>query len=88
MDENTGKSPLVYKSKKAWLESEIGRTLNSVQSFMDEAQTEKLQNGDFLCKHHKLSMRLIHGKTILGADNCILFSTLTLFVLVFICRYA
>jgi hypothetical protein len=45
---------------------------------MDETQTEKLHNGDFLHKHQKLIMQLIHGEIMLGINICILFSSYTL----------
>jgi hypothetical protein len=45
---------------------------------MEETQTEKLHNGDFMCKHQKLTILLIHGEIMLGIDICILFSSYTL----------
>jgi hypothetical protein len=79
MREITGKNSLKFKSKKSWVEAEIGRTLDSIQSYMEETQTVKLHNnGDFMRKHQKLIMRLIHGEIMLGINICILFSSYTL----------
>jgi hypothetical protein len=78
MREITGKNSEKFKSKKAWVEAEIGRTLGSIQNYMDKTQKEKLHNGDFLCKHQKLIMLLIHGEIMLGINICILFSSYTL----------
>jgi hypothetical protein len=55
----TGKNSLKFNSKKSWVEVEIGRTLDSIQSYMEETQTEKLHKGDFMRKHQKLIMWLI-----------------------------
>jgi hypothetical protein len=48
MRENTGKNSLKFKSENFWVEAEIGRTLDNIQSYMEETQTEKLHNGDFM----------------------------------------
>jgi hypothetical protein len=53
----------------AWIEAEIGRTLDGIKNFMEETQTEKEQKGDFLRKHQKLIMWLTHSEFILGADT-------------------
>jgi hypothetical protein len=53
MREIIGKNSLKFKSKKSWVEAEIGRTLDSIQSYMEETQMEKLHNGDFMRKHQK-----------------------------------
>ena len=79
MREITGKNSLKFKSEKSWVEAEIGRTLDSIQSYMEETQTVTLHNnGDFMRKHQKLIMRLIHGEIMLGINICILFSSYTL----------
>jgi hypothetical protein len=84
MREITGMNPLKFKSKNSWVEAEIGRTLDSLQNYMDKTQTEKLHNGDFLRKHQKLIMQLIHGEIMLGINVCILFSSYTLSLCIFL----
>jgi hypothetical protein len=77
MREITRKNSLKFKPKKSWVEAEIGRTLDSIQSYMEETQMEELHNGDFMCKCQKLIMRLIHGEIMLGINICILLSSYT-----------
>ncbi len=62
MDEIRGKCPVKFKSKKAWLEQEIGNLLGYIENFMDKTRKEKEQNGDYLHKNHKLLMRLTQGE--------------------------
>ena len=66
MDEIEGKCPLRFQTEKLWLEQEIEMVLDSVENIMDETRKEKEQNGDYLRKHHKLSMRLTHGEILSG----------------------
>ncbi len=69
MDEIGGKCPLKSQSKKAWLEQEIGSVLNFIENFMDKTCREKEQNGDYLCKNHKLLMQLTHSEIMPGQYN-------------------
>ena len=75
MREIIGKNSLKFKSKKSWVEAEIGRTLDSIQSYMEETQMEKLHNSGFMRNHQKSIMQLIHGEIMLGIDICILFNS-------------
>jgi uncharacterized protein YacL (UPF0231 family) len=62
MDEIGGKCPLKFRSKKEWLEQEIGNVLDYIENFMDETRKKQEQAGDFLRKNHKILMQLTHGE--------------------------
>jgi hypothetical protein len=62
MDEIRGKCPLKFQSKKEWLEREIGNVLDYIENLMDETCKKQEQPGDYLCKNHKMLMRLTHSE--------------------------